>query len=65
MTHYIFNIHAGIQQSPATGRAISELILDGKFQTIDLKRFGFDRLVDNVPMREVNIVWAEVLIIKS
>lgn len=56
MTHYIFNIHAGIQQSPATGRAISELILDGKFQTIDLKRFGFDRLVDNVPMREVNIV---------
>lgn len=46
----------GIQQSPAVGRAISELIIDGKFKTIDLSRFGFDRLVDNTPMRESNIV---------
>ncbi|KAG5889634.1 hypothetical protein JTB14_028914 [Gonioctena quinquepunctata] len=35
----------GIQQSPAVGRAISELILDGGFQTIDLTRLGFDRLI--------------------
>lgn len=47
---------SGIQQSPAVGRAISELIIDGKFTSIDLSRFGFDRLVDNEPMMEANIV---------
>lgn len=46
----------GIQQSPAVGRAISELILDGCFKTIDLTRLGFDRLVVNEPMLEHNIV---------
>lgn len=51
----VFHI-AGIQQSPAVGRAISELILDGQFRTINLKRFGFDRLIVNEPMKESNIV---------
>ncbi|XP_017024874.1 FAD-dependent oxidoreductase domain-containing protein 1 [Drosophila kikkawai] len=46
----------GIQQTPAVGRAISELILDGKFSTIDLSRLGFERLVNKQPMFEVNIV---------
>lgn len=46
----------GIQQAPAVGRAIAELILDGDFQTIDLTRLGFDRLLLNKPMYEVNIV---------
>ncbi|XP_017106978.2 FAD-dependent oxidoreductase domain-containing protein 1 [Drosophila bipectinata] len=46
----------GIQQTPAVGRAISELILDGRFSTIDLSRLGFERLVKNQPMFEVNIV---------
>ncbi|XP_044750384.1 FAD-dependent oxidoreductase domain-containing protein 1 isoform X2 [Coccinella septempunctata] len=45
----------GIQQAPAVGRAIAELILDGKFQTIDLTRLGFDRLIVNKPMYEVAI----------
>lgn len=47
---------AGIQQSPAVGRAIAEHILDGNFQTIDLTRFGFDRLIVDKPMFEVCIV---------
>lgn len=46
----------GIQQSPAIGRAISELILEGAFTTIDLRRLGFARLAANQPMLERNIV---------
>ncbi|GMH87014.1 hypothetical protein TrVE_jg13482 [Triparma verrucosa] len=33
----------GLQQSPAVGRAVSELVEDGKFRTIDLDRFKFER----------------------
>jgi glycine/D-amino acid oxidase-like deaminating enzyme len=46
----------GLQQSPAAGRAISELIMYNKFKTIDLTRFGFERIVDNKPIFEVGIV---------
>ncbi|XP_070582051.1 FAD-dependent oxidoreductase domain-containing protein 1-like [Ptychodera flava] len=46
----------GIQQGPAAGRALSELILDGKFTSIDLSRFSFQRVVDNQPHFERNIV---------
>ncbi|XP_060536227.1 FAD-dependent oxidoreductase domain-containing protein 1-like [Cylas formicarius] len=46
----------GIQQAPAAGRAIAELILDGGFQTIDLTRLGFDRLVLNKPLLEIGII---------
>lgn len=45
----------GIQQSPAVGRAISELILDGRFKSIDLSRLGFDRIASNRRMCESNI----------
>ena len=46
----------GIQQSPAVGKAISELILDGKYSTIDLKRFSFERIRNNSLLKEENIV---------
>ncbi|XP_070582050.1 FAD-dependent oxidoreductase domain-containing protein 1-like [Ptychodera flava] len=46
----------GIMQGPAAGRAVSELILDGKFTSIDLSRFSFQRVVDNQPLFEQNIV---------
>lgn len=45
----------GLQQSPAVGRAIAELILDAGFKTIDLTRFGFDRLFTDMPLLESNI----------
>lgn len=46
----------GIQQAPAVGRAISELILEGAYTTIDLTRLGYDRLMVREPMLEQNIV---------
>lgn len=46
----------GIQQSLAVGRAISELIMDGQFRTIDLSRLSFDRLIVDRPMYELNNV---------
>ena len=46
----------GIQQSPAVGRAVSEIILDGRSHSIDLSRFSFQRIIDNLPLKEKNIV---------
>jgi len=46
----------GIQQSPGAGRAISELILDGEFCTIDLTEFGYERVLEDRPLRERNII---------
>lgn len=46
----------GVQQSPAVGRAISELLLTGGYRTIDLTRFGYERIRDNVPIAERNVV---------
>ncbi|CAL8268153.1 unnamed protein product [Merluccius merluccius] len=46
----------GLQHAPATGRAVAELILDGDYQTLDLTRLGFERILTQEPMRERNIV---------
>lgn len=46
----------GIQQSPATGRGVSELITYGKFRTLDLSIFGHSRIVENRPVKEINVV---------
>ncbi|MBM3597965.1 MAG: FAD-binding oxidoreductase [Alphaproteobacteria bacterium] len=46
----------GIQQSPATGRAVAELIVHGKFISIDLRRFGYERFAANQPILELNVV---------
>lgn len=42
----------GLQQAPAIGRAMKELLVDGGFRTIDLSRFSYQRIVDDKPMRE-------------
>ena len=46
----------GIQQATAAGRAAMELIIDGSFQTIDLNRFSFNRIIQKQPIFEQNIV---------
>ena len=43
---------AGLQKGPAIGRALSELVLTGQYQTIDLTRLSFQRLIDNTPLYE-------------
>jgi sarcosine oxidase len=46
----------GLQQAPATGRAISELIAYGEMRTLDLRRFSYERVAANAPLRELNVV---------
>ena len=46
----------GLQQSPAIGRATAELITYGAYKSIDLTRFGFERVLRNEPLREINVV---------
>ena len=46
----------GLQHSPAVGRAVAEIILDGEFRTLDLKALGFKRILAQEPMLARNIV---------
>jgi glycine/D-amino acid oxidase-like deaminating enzyme len=46
----------GIMHAPAAGRALAELILDGRYGTLDLTRFGYARVRENAPYREIGIV---------
>ena len=46
----------GIQHSPATGRGVAELILDGGFTSLDMSVLGFGRVIANEPLVERNIV---------
>lgn len=49
----------GLQQAPAVGRAVSELINYGQFKTLDLSSFDFQRFILQQPILERNIVWGE------
>jgi len=46
----------GLQQAPAVGLALSELILDGRFSTIDLSRLRYRRIMDGMKLREEGII---------
>ena len=46
----------GIQQAPAIGRAMAELIVYGEYRSIDLNRFAVSRVVEGKPIYEQNIV---------
>ena len=46
----------GLQQAPAVGRAMAELLLDGRFVTLDLSRMTYRRVIDNAPLHETGIV---------
>jgi len=45
----------GLMHAPGCGRAIAELILDGGYRTIDLTRFGWQRVEDGKPYAERGI----------
>ncbi|WP_305988562.1 FAD-binding oxidoreductase [Roseibium sp. MMSF_3544] len=46
----------GLQQSPAVGRGLAELITTGSYQTLDLTPLSFERLAANAPIVEKNVV---------
>ncbi|HEY1998088.1 FAD-binding oxidoreductase [Paraburkholderia sp.] len=46
----------GLQQGPATGRGVSELILHGRYTTLDLSSLSFERVLENRPIVEKNVV---------
>lgn len=46
----------GMQQSPAVGRAVAELLVHGSYRTLDLLPFGYERISAGHPIRELNVV---------
>ena len=46
----------GLQQAPAAGNAIAELIVHGTYRTIDLARLGYDRVARKEPLFERNVI---------
>jgi glycine/D-amino acid oxidase-like deaminating enzyme len=46
----------GIQQAPAVGRAIAELMALGAYRSLDLAALAPERIVRNAPLRERNVI---------
>ena len=46
----------GMMHAPAAGRAIAELVVHGKYQSLDLGRFGYERVEANAPYAEEGIL---------
>ena len=46
----------GVQHAPAVGRALAELVAHGGFRTLDLAALGWERVLAQRPLRELNVV---------
>jgi glycine/D-amino acid oxidase-like deaminating enzyme len=46
----------GLMHAPAVGRALAELVVKGRFETLDLARLGYQRVLDRAPYPETGII---------
>jgi FAD-dependent oxidoreductase domain-containing protein 1 len=46
----------GIQQSPAVGRGVAELVVHGTYRTLDLGALAYARVLEGRPLRELNVI---------
>jgi len=46
----------GIQQAPVVSRGVAELICHGRFVTLDLSDLSFNRISENRPLLELNVI---------
>lgn len=46
----------GLQQGPATGRGVAELITYGEFRTLDLSEVGYERVIEGRPFLEKAVI---------
>jgi len=46
----------GLQQAPAVGKALAELIVHGAYRTVDCSAFGYQRVAEGKAFRELNVI---------
>ena len=46
----------GMQQSPAIGRGLAEILTTGLYRSIDLSVFGYDRVLTGTPLEETEVI---------
>jgi glycine/D-amino acid oxidase-like deaminating enzyme len=46
----------GMQQSPAVGRGVAELLVHGHYRTLDLSPLAYERIPGGRPLVESNVI---------